>query len=27
MEVDGEGGVDVVGRRIIVALRGEGIAR
>jgi len=27
MEVDGEGGIDGVGRRIIVALRGEGIAR
>ncbi len=27
MEVDGEGGIDGVGRRVIVALRGEGIAR
>ena len=27
MEVDGEGGIDRVGRRIIVALRGEGVAR
>lgn len=27
IEVNGEGGIDEVGRRIIVALRGEGIAR
>ncbi len=27
IEVDGEGGIDEVGRRIIVALRGEGVAR
>ncbi len=27
MEVDGEGGIDEVGRRIIVALRREGVAR
>ena len=27
MEVDGEGGIDGVGRRIIVALRREGVAR
>ncbi len=27
MEVDGEGGIDEVGRRIIVALRGECVAR
>lgn len=27
MEVDGEGGIDGVGRRIIIALRGEGVAR
>ena len=27
VEVDGEGGIDGVGRRIIVALRGEGVAR
>ena len=27
IEVDGEGGIDGVGKRIIVALRGEGIAR
>ena len=27
IEVNGEGGIDEVGRRIIVALRGEGVAR
>ena len=27
MEIEGDGGIDVVGRRIIVALRGEGVAR
>ena len=27
MEVDGEGGIDEVGRRVIVALRREGVAR
>ncbi len=27
MEVDGEGGVEEVGRRMIVALRGECVAR